>query len=242
MKTAIALCTFYPNVQTLRCELALETIRFLSLAGYAVVVVDGSQDSEVGSALSEAGAYVYPQGKKGMGQGKREAARHALALSADIVLLMEPERPDLVRFVGAIVEPIVSGQADAVCVGRTQKSFATYPEFQRELETQTNEFYNGLVGSDFDAVFGPVALSRKAALGFAEFDPTAFGAEDTYIQVFYPVLLRKQGGRVTCVRVDFTYDPRQKIEEETTLSQEMMGRRAWQAKTVMDGVRAILLS
>jgi hypothetical protein len=44
------------------------------------------------------------------------------------------------------------------------------------------------------------------------------------------------------VNVDFVYPPEQKLEEETTLSKEIEGKRIWQAESVMKGVRVLVAS
>lgn len=239
-KLIIAACTFYKVAAGLRFSLACQMVRKATESGFTFVIVDGSPDPEVTKVLVAEGAHVIRESGCGMGAAKRQVALECLRMGADVMMLTEPERPDLIRFVDTVTAPVLRGEADVVIVGRTSQSFETYPEHQRVSEMEGNRRYNEVCGTgDVDAYFGPVVFCQPEIRRFIDFNPNNFGAPDTYIHTFVPILSRKFGAKVASIKIDFIYDPAQKSEEEAVSNDEIRKKRIMQLDTVSHGVYVV---
>ncbi|MBI2097303.1 MAG: hypothetical protein HYT40_04150 [Candidatus Sungbacteria bacterium] len=223
--------TFYKSMEELRFHLACQLVGNAIAVGHGVMVVDGSPDAAIGRSFLWLGAAVLPQTASGLGRSRRELFRHALdqgshrGLLPQIFLWTE-EKVDLVRWIPRIAAPIERGEADIVIPARTDQSWASYPAFQIESEKAANAVYAEVTGNAFDAMFGPVAYSRRMGSYFAECNPKErYGAADNYIQHVAPLEAMADGARVVSVPVDFFYPSAQKAEEEAALSEAMREKR-----------------
>jgi hypothetical protein len=257
-QVVIVTTTFYKSLDELRFRLACDMVTLATSRGYKVVVVDGSpaniQDS-VRKVLTDCGAIIFPQLHKSMGPSRRQAFFHAWELameeSVPYILWMEPEKVDLVNFVEEVVYPMslhytVDDYADIVIPGRTERSKSTWPTFQMESERKAAEIYNEVFGGDgFDTFFGPVAFKteERVARHFILFNPGLYGTPeevpDTNIQLFIPPIAKSAGCKVTSIRVDMTYPPEQRVEEEGELNDVMKEKRRHQFETLTAGFRNI---
>lgn len=239
MHINILTTTFYLE-KGLRFHLACQLIGDAVATGYHVLILDGSPDHTVREAFRKIGADVWHQVSQGMGNSRRELFNIASEINVPeqqmIFVWTEPEKVDLIRSIPQLVAPIECGKADIVIPSRTEKSWASYPEFQVQSEKKANAVYLELIGKEFDPMFGPVAFASNAATYFANCNPAEqFEATDTYIQHFAPLTAMSKGHVVTSVAVDFFYPLAQRMEEESELHGAMLEKRQWQLNQLTTG-------
>jgi len=232
MNVVLATTTYYQNPHDLRYLLAKETVRLAGEAGLPIMVVDGAPGLSFSTELRQQGAEVYPQTLAGMGSARRLAFFYALnyllcrrKLPDGIVIWLEPEKTDLIRFVPRIIKPIIDNKADVVIPSRSPKSWASYPVFQQTSEQDANRVYEQVTQRrGFDPMFGPVAFRATFLLTHFvhPFSP------DTYIQHFIPMLV--PNNRVASVETDFIYPPEQKKSED---NDEKMTRKREEQNRVL---------
>ncbi|MDO8589692.1 MAG: hypothetical protein Q7R69_00230 [bacterium] len=237
--------TLYNSIEELRFRLACDMVRVAVADGYKVVIGDDSSIiPEVAGTFRSLGANVYPRHHKGVGSGRREAFFHAWEVSVrencSAIVWTEPEKVDLIRWVGKIIRPLENGEADIVIPARTERSWQTWPAFQRESETRANGVYNEVLGTrGFDPMFGPVAFTLDFVPEFAFCNPKALGVPDTYVQHYAPIIARHHGARVVSVEVDMTYPPEQRAEEEGAAKETMLEKRKWQLGSLSEAYRTL---
>lgn len=84
------------------------------LARHVILVDDASRDNTVAIAR-EAGLMVFQhEQNRGYGGNQKTCYREALALGADIVVMLHPDHQYDAKVIPAMVQPIQSGEADAV--------------------------------------------------------------------------------------------------------------------------------
>lgn len=236
-----ATATMYKNVGEVRFQMALKSVDAAQQFGYPFVIVDGSPIPEIAEMLQARGAIVYRQQTKGMGPGRRElvfyALEHCKALGIKVIQFTEPEKHDYIRFAAAVAEPILSGRADMVLSRRTVASRKTYPQFQQEMEIIMLAAYaKALEMPEAHSYLGPIAFSVDAARKYIlSQHPVDYGIEDTYVQMYAPILALKDGVKVVVSEeFDFKYPSEQREEEEGVLDGAMKEKRTWQTKSLMD--------
>jgi hypothetical protein len=241
LKTVLVTCTFYKSKSETRFLIALRTITKAIEAGYKIVVIDDSPDETIGDDFRRLGANVLRQNEKGMGPSRRQGFSSALVLYPyhRVFVWIEPEKDDLVRSIKKIVTPIILGEADCVHAGRTDAAWKTYPEFQQGTEAEANRLFSEIVGFEADYFFGPIAFSRAMAIAITLLQPQMFGINDMYVQQYVSAWVRLHGARFDSVKVDFVYPPEQKLEEETTLSDEMRAKRISQRDSIIADLRTL---
>ena len=223
MKTILVTTTFYRSIDEIRFVLACVMMEAAAEAGYQIIVIDGSPDPAIAEKFRNLGALVFTEQTQGMGNSRRTAFFFALNYLLNdlnepdsIILWLEPEKVDLIRWIEAIVQPIEDGTATVVVPARSEESWNTYPGFQAKSEKLGNMTWQQTTGFQLDVFFGPVAfLASKLRQVFLE-PPPAFDYPDTYIQQFLVLLLlMKQRLSWASVEIDFNYPQRQReIEEE----------------------------
>lgn len=114
-KVVIATTTFYGSVGETRAQLAFKTAAAVKDAGYILVVVDGSPDSQVKEGLERFGAIVHREEKPGIGNTRRQVFRKAYELcdsGNDIIVWMEPEKVTFVPYLKELAQALVNQNAD----------------------------------------------------------------------------------------------------------------------------------
>jgi hypothetical protein len=225
--------TFYrPGIDDLRFNLACKTVELATAAGYPVVVIDGSPDPEVKRAFSERGAHVFSEETRdgrplGLGAAKRQSFYHAIRRGTcddyrNIMVHMEAEKHDMVRWIPLLIYKMTRGNVDVVVATRTDKSLDnTYPTFQAETERQANQGFWGHVGLNLDIMFGPGAFNSRTA-GYFFTDSCSYlvtGVPDTYAQHYSAISAHAHGLNVIASDpLDFIYPPEQKKQEEDEIA------------------------
>lgn len=245
----IAITTFYKDPagkDKVRFDCAQRLVDLSVMSGYPTVVVDDSPDPMVAKELSDWGALVFRQQRKGMGASKREAALHAIALGSDIVVMNEAEKINLFEHIDTLVCPIVQEQSEIVVAKRTSASDHTCPALQVITEKAADDAFEqitGLIG--IRPMFGPVAFhAQKAGIYFTGFHPAEVpGLPDTYIQHYGPVVAvyeSKGNVRVSSAALDFRYPADQKEEEEASDNEAIRQKRFQQRDSLVQAYQVLV--
>jgi len=243
MSVIVTTTTFYTDPMgkdRVRFDLARELTQRSVAEGYSIVIVDASPERTVAERLASDGALVFAQLEKGMGAGRRQVWRHANVLirpDTQGSLWTEPEKPDIVRFIPAMISRMKEKKAKVIIPTRSTASWETYPGFQRASEQIANRVYNNLFQPEqlLDPMHGPVLFTLDALPAFIDFNPAAYGLPDTYVQHYVPPwYMRREGWKIAALEVDFVYPPQQKAEEETTQLGLMMEKRLDQLGKLVD--------
>lgn len=179
---AFATATFYKNwhpisnvtsrdpldIDGIRGDLALKTLRAAKLNGFQIAVVDGGSSEAFKNALSTTlGQEPSNEKQKGMSPSRRQVFTEASGLAGvKIIAWVEPEKVAMAN--GNNLQnaalPILKGDADVVIPKRDAFAFLTYPEYQVSWEQQANNDFNKLLkdngllpqdAEDLDVWFGP---------------------------------------------------------------------------------------
>lgn len=194
--------TYYQQESDLRNLLACRTIANAASAGYRILVVDGSRNPAIARGLRDRGAIVIPEEgeERGMGPSRRQVFSYAgqsltyiqmygqYATAPLYYIWTEPEKPDLVRCIPRLLEPLERGDADIVIAKRA--SLETWPAFQQESEARANAAYRDATGWDYDPMGGPVAFTLAMLRIFMTCRPERYGVSSDaagYIQHFAPM-------------------------------------------------------
>jgi hypothetical protein len=172
----------------------------------AIAVTDAT-DTRVAAALLDLGAEIVPVAAGAIGVARRAALRRSLELAlGGGVLACDFDRwLHWARFfpqeLGCVPERIVAIRPSPwyVCIGRSERAFATHPRAQRDPEAATNHSLKLAVGFPIDAVGGACWLSPEgAALVLAHScEPTA--ATD----LEWPAIVyRHEAARLAEIQVD----------------------------------------
>lgn len=223
-EVVIATPTFYKNVMDPRYALALKTIAAASAARYPICVVDGSPDPEIKTGLRNRGAFVYPEVTHGLGAAKRYSFYHAVCVAVarkrTIVVHIEPEKYDMIRYISLLVETILTGDADVTVATRGDKSWLSYPTFQVKTEREANAAFRQSIGIDLDIMAGPGAFRiDSAGYFFVDGNYTSAGIPDTYSQHYGVIAAHAHGLRVAAsTPLDFIYPAEQRAQEEAEIA------------------------
>lgn len=242
-KTVVTMTTWCDDPQNrdkTRFGLACELTRRAIQDGHIVVIADGSKNDYVPTELEKIGANVLLQSGESMGEERRRLWKRAQEfVTSDVAaILWTEEKPDLISYIPAMVTRMKEQDAAVLIPSRSDDSWDSYPKFQQETERTANSVYNYLFpgedGEQLDPMFGPVCFSPETLHYCYDFDPISYGLPDTYIQHFVPVFMKSQGHKVTSINVEYRYPPEQKTEEESTKLKEMVEKRGWQLRQLVD--------
>jgi len=118
------------EVEKIRSEVFLDTARKISDAGLSLVVVYIETQESVLKMLQRLGATLVEQQTFGMGNIRREALSASCSrfLSARYFCWLEPEKPDMVRFIVPMAYHMEKDQSDFGIFNRSD--MASYPPEQ----------------------------------------------------------------------------------------------------------------
>jgi glycosyltransferase involved in cell wall biosynthesis len=144
-----------------------------------LVIDDGSRDrsSEI---ADEAGADHVVRHRRNMGLGWtfRTGLDTALALGADIIVNLDADNQYDAQAIGALIKPILDGEADIVIGDRAPGSSPHFSWFKRILQRFGSRIVARLSGVQVpDAVSGFRALSREAAIRTVILSPFSYTIE-----------------------------------------------------------------
>ena len=210
-RVVIATTTFNRTSSELRAQLALKTVRQADFYGYPIVVVDDSPVPEVGEMFADSRALVEKQKEPGMGASRRQCFRSALALGAEVVVWMEPEKWTLVEHLSHCVDPVLSGKCDIVMPRR--ENLDSYPDYQHWSELRAIWEIAGITGrGDIDWMFGPRVWNRRAMELFLQYDGKS-GPDNWEILVVPFIWAFKGDYRVLSITVPYKHPEEQTATE-----------------------------
>ena len=176
---AVVLGTFYPkwvegeraqddysNVDKIRGDLAIETVKAVINGGHRCVIVDGASPESLLNTFRKAGAIVLKEEERGMSASRQQGFKHASEIEGvSIIAHMEPEKVKMAKeCLLEAAQPILKGEADVVIPERSEEGFNSLPGYQKEDEQLANAKFTNVLklaglldqnSPDIDFWFGP---------------------------------------------------------------------------------------
>lgn len=243
-------------VEKARGDLAIRTIHAGAEKGARVIVVDGANNRPFRQAIERENIYIYEEKIRGMSAGRQQGFRIAASMQGVTALLWtEPEKVSLVEdCLDPLMNPIFTDEADMVIPLRDSESFATYPNFQADMELESNRLWNNLLLAEgilppghpgYDVWVGSRGWHRNITELFLRqyktTDPNAnFVRPGEYCNaLFFPVIVALiEGKRVASIQVPFRYPQIQKDMEQD--SPEFRAKRQYQQTSILETTKEYL--
>lgn len=158
-----------------------------SLPGVEEIVVlvidDGSSDGTGQIALDSGADYVLRHRQnRGLSRAFIDGLQFALALGADMIVNTDADNQYPGSEIGALIAPILSGEADLVVGDRQTQENRNFSPLKRVMESIGSAFVRKVSSTNVpDAASGFRAFSRYAALRMEVYNPYSYTLE-TLIQ------------------------------------------------------------
>ena len=138
-----------------------------------VVVIDNGSSDGTADVARRAGAEVVSQPRRGYGRACLAGFAHLAATPPDVVVVLDADHSDYPEDLGALLAPILAGDADLVCGSRIELAeagaLAPQVRYGNTLATFLIRVFHGFAYADM----GPFRAIRWEALGRLEMcDPT----------------------------------------------------------------------
>lgn len=243
-------------VDKVRGDLAIQTITAASERGAKVIVVDGVNNRPFRQALVRRNVLILDEIDRGISPSRQQGFRIAHAMPDGLAnLWTEPEKVSIIEdCFDLLMAPILTGEADITIPLRDADSFSTYPDFQADIEQESNQLWNDLLKAEgilpyehpgFDNWFGPRAWYRDITglfiKKFRSTDPDAslVKPEEYGNALHFPVITALlEGKRVLNVQVPFRYPEIQKAIEQD--SPEFRAKRKYQQASILETTKEFL--
>jgi hypothetical protein len=204
--------TFYPDLDDVRFEIALDTAKKWKELELPFVVVDGSPDSKVAGALRARGATVLTAYALGIASQRQEGARYVIDQGGNKIITSEPEKPSMPEFAEEISRML--DKNSVVVIGRTEASKESMPPFQRRTEELIGWLFKHILGVPADSLAGPRGYNRQGMQHLLDYPSDAPGMNN-WLYMYYTVLAAMANGeRVGEIKIDLIY-PKSMVEQET---------------------------
>ena len=204
--------TFYPDLDDVRFEIALDTAKKWKELELPFVVVDGSPDSKVAGALRARGATVLTAYALGIASQRQEGARYVIDQGGNKIITSEPEKPSMPEFAEEISRML--DKNSVVVIGRTEASKESMPPFQRRTEELIGWLFKHILGVPADSLAGPRGYNRQGMQHLLDYPSDAPGMNN-WLYMYYTVLAAMANGeRVGEIKIDLRY-PKSMVEQET---------------------------
>lgn len=194
------------EIENTRSEIFLDTARALLNAGLSLVAIHIETQEYFLEILQQLGVVLVEQQSAGMGNIRREAlvAASVHFPSARYLCWLEPEKPDLVRYIVPMVHQMEREQSDFGIFNRTD--MASYPPEQAHYYLFCRAVATKLIGFDVDYSFGPMMVTRSSISHFLKYQGEH---GDKWDSILIPRLrIIKAGLRVSVLFVYFQNDAR----------------------------------
>ena len=194
-------------IEKIRSEVFLDTAHRILDAGLSLVVVYIETQESVLRILQQFGAVLIKQQTSGMGKIRREAFSESQIHfpSARYFCWLEPEKPDLVRFIVPMANQMKQAQSDFGIFNRID--LASYPTEQAHYYLFCRAVATQLVGFDIDYAFGPMMMTPATISYFLEYSGDRYG--DKWDSILVPRLRIIKGGiKFSVLLVSFQNDER----------------------------------
>lgn len=204
--------TYYPDLEDIRFEIALDTAKGWSEQELPLVVVDGSPDDKVAGALRARGATVLTARQPGIASQRQEGARYVLGQGGDKIITHEPEKPSTPAIAREVADML--DDHSIVVVGRTERSKESMPPFQRRTEELAGWVLERTLGLPADALAGPRGYNRQGMQHLLRYPSDRLGMNNWIYMYDNPLAARANGERVGDIQADLIY-PESQVEQET---------------------------
>ena len=204
--------TYYPDLEDVRFEIALDTAKGWSEQELPLVVVDGSPDDKVAGALRARGATVLTARQPGIASQRQEGARYVLGQGGDKIITHEPEKPSTPAIAREVADML--DDHSIVVVGRTERSKESMPPFQRRTEELAGWVLERTLGLPADALAGPRGYNRQGMQHLLRYPSDRPGMNNWIYMYDNPLAARANGERVGDIQADLMY-PEAQVEQET---------------------------
>lgn len=194
-------------VEKIRSEVFLDTALRISDAGLSLVVIHIETSDSVLMMLQKLGVVLIEQQTKGMGNIRREALSESRIHfpNAQYFCWLEPEKPDLVRFIVTMADQMKKTHSDFGIFNRIDMT--SYPAEQAHYYLFCRAVATQLVGFDFDYAFGPMMMTPATISCFLEYSGYRYG--DKWDSILVPRLRIIKGGiKFSVLPVNFQNDKR----------------------------------
>lgn len=191
-------------IERIRSEVFLDTMHRISDAGLSFVVE--TQESVL-KTLKRLGAITMEQQTFGMGNIRREALAGSRSHfpNARYFCWLEPEKPDLVRFIVPMAYQMEQDQSDFGIFNRTD--MASYPPEQSHYYLFCRAVATQFTGFDIDYAFGPMMMTPVTISYFLEYSGDKYG--DKWDSILIPRLhIIKDGIKFSVLPISFQNDKR----------------------------------
>ena len=193
-------------IERVRAEVFLDLAK--KLDGFGIPCVTLFTETQAGflDSLKRLRTVLVAQQSMGMGNIRREAISAACSLfpDAEFYCWLEPEKPDLPRFISSMVTLMSREKSGLGLFNRV--GMGSYPTEQAYYYLFCRAVASKRIGFDVDYAFGPMVMSKLATGYFLE-----YGGEygDQWEAILVPRLqIIKQGIGVSILSIDFENDPR----------------------------------
>lgn len=194
-------------IKRTRSEVFLDTAHRILGAGLSLVVVHIETQESILRMLQQFGAVLIEQQTSGMGNIRREALSESQMHfpNARYFCWLEPEKPDLVRFIVPMANQMKKMQSDFGIFNRID--MASYPTEQAHYYLFCRAVATQLVGFDIDYAFGPMMMTPATIPYFLKFSGGEYG--DKWDSILVPRLHIIKGGiKFSVLPVNFQNDER----------------------------------
>ena len=207
--------TFSSEVDKIRMELALETFRRARKMRYEIVAIDDNSVSLFRNEASRIGVILISQQKKGPGNARREAIKHAsylLKSHTDLIVWLEPEKCNLIPYISYIQEVAKKRKGSEHLYLFYRKTLESYPIEQQLVYIYGRILAKYILGEDIDLFFGPIGFTRVLSEYFIEYEGR-YG--DTWDSIHIPKLrILASGIPYTQLYINYTHPHKQTAVEK----------------------------
>lgn len=204
--------TYYPDLNDIRFEIALDTANQWKGLELPLVVVDGSPDNKVAGALRARGATVLAARQPGIVSQRQEGAQYVLDQGGDKIITHEPEKPSTPAIAREVADML--DDHSIVVIGRTERSKESMPPFQRRTEELAGWVLERTLGLPADALAGPRGYNRQGMQHLLRYPSDRPGMNNWIYMYDNPLAARANGERVGDIQADLMY-PEAQVEQET---------------------------
>ena len=204
--------TYYPDLNDIRFEIALDTANQWKGLELPLVVVDGSPDNKVAGALRARGATVLAARQPGIASQRQEGAQYVLDQGGDKIITHEPEKPSTPAIAREVAD--ILDDHSIVVIGRTERSKESMPPFQRRTEELAGWVLERTLGLPADALAGPRGYNRQGMQHLLRYPSDRPGMNNWIYMYDNPLAARANGERVGDIQADLMY-PEAQVEQET---------------------------
>lgn len=159
------------DIDGVRGDMALQTIKKAVENGFQIVVVDNPKSSPAFKqalsvlAADQSNLHIYQEADRStMSAGRRQAMEEVSGLDVKVIAWTEPEKISMVDNFMQVAQSLLTDDVDIVVPKRDNTAFSTYPAYQADWEKQANAEFNNLLrdhgllpndAEDLDAWIGP---------------------------------------------------------------------------------------